>query len=122
MSYKYDEPKGLIYVKVPKAASSTLAGVVDRIAHNNGMCDFQDGHVPNGAGRFYGNRDRKASFLLGSIRDPASRAISRIFFHQVSRRGKDPTDDNIIKWLNTTHKENGTVSLRQGGFPLNYDS
>jgi Galactose-3-O-sulfotransferase len=119
-NYEYDEPKGLIYVKVPKAASSTLAGVVDRIAYNNGMCDFQDEHVPDGAGRYYGNRDRKASFLLGSIRDPASRAISRIFFHQVSREGRDPTDDNIIKWLKNTNKEYGTVSLGQGGFQLNY--
>jgi hypothetical protein len=92
-NYEFDEPKGLIYVKVPKAASSTMAGVVDRIAHNNGMCVFQDEHVPHGAGRHYGNRDRKASFLLGSIRDPASRAIRRIFFHRVSRQGRDPTDD-----------------------------
>lgn len=119
-NFEFDEPKGLIYVKVPKAASSTMAGVIDRIAHNNGMCDFQDEHVPHGAGHHYGNRDRKASFLLGSIRDPASRAISRIFFHQVSRQGRDPTDDNIIKWLNTTHTEYGTVSLGQGGFQLNY--
>jgi hypothetical protein len=30
------------------------------------------------------------------------------------------TDDNIIKWLNTTHTQYGTVSLGQGGFQLNY--
>jgi hypothetical protein len=117
--YEFASPKGLLYVKVAKAASSTTAGVVDRIAYNNGECDYLDEHV-NGAGRFYGNRDKNASFLLGSIRDPASRAISRIFFHQVSRQGQDPKDDHVMEWLKTTHVEYGTVSSGQGGFQLNY--
>jgi hypothetical protein len=66
--------EGLLYVKVPKAASSTLAGVVDRIAHNHGGCDSKDTHVYQGVGYYYGNRDKRASFLLGSVRDPAARA------------------------------------------------
>jgi hypothetical protein len=118
--YEFIEPKGLFYVKIPKTASSTIAGVVDRIAHNNGGCNFYDKHLRKGAWHYYGNLDRKRSFLLASVRDPSSRAISRIFFHQVSRQGQDPTDENVIEWLNTTDAVYGTVSAGKGGFQLNY--
>jgi hypothetical protein len=118
--YEFVEPKGLFYVKVPKTASSTIAGVVDRIAHNNGDCNFYDKHLRKGAWHYYGNLDWKRSFLLASVRDPSSRAISRVFFHQVSRQGQDPTDENVIEWLNTTDAIFGTVSAGQGGFQLNY--
>jgi hypothetical protein len=97
-----------------------MAGVVDRIAHNHGDCDHQSHHVTKGSDFYYGNRDRNSSFLLGSIRDPAARAISRVFFHQVSRYGEDPTDENVLEWLNTTDRAHGTVSSGQGGFQLNY--
>ena len=62
--------------KVPKAASSTTASVWHRISRNNGNCDFrEEHHYGKHIGNHYGNRDKSASFLLGSIRDPASRAI-----------------------------------------------
>jgi hypothetical protein len=118
--YEFVEPKGLYYVKVPKTASSTIAGVIDRIAHNNGDCNFYDKHLSEGAGHYYGNLNRKRSFLLASVRNPASRAISRVFFHQVSRLGLDPTDENLLEWLNTTDSIYGSVSYGQGGFQLNY--
>jgi hypothetical protein len=118
--YEFVEPEGLYYVKVPKTASSTVAGVIDRIAHNNGDCNFYDKHLNQGAGHYYGNRNRKRSFLLASVRDPASRAISRVFFHQVSRLGLDPTDENLLEWLNTTDSIYGSVSSGQGGFQMNY--
>jgi hypothetical protein len=120
VSHYFESPKGLLLVKVPKSASSTMAGIVDRIANNHGDCDHRSHHVTKGSDFYYGNRDRKSSFLLGSIRDPAARAISRVLFHQVSRYGKDPTDENILKWLNTTDRAHGTVSSGQGGFQLNY--
>ena len=115
--YKFESPKGLLYVKVPKAASSTAASVMNRISHNHGNCAFVADHVN---GKYYGNRDKSASFLLGSIRDPASRAISRIFFYHVSQKNKEPTDQNVLKWLNTTNGQYGAVSEGQGGFQLRY--
>jgi hypothetical protein len=118
--YWLKSPKGLLYVKVPKAASSTLAGVVDRIAHNHGGCDFKDSHIQQGTGYLYGNRDKSASFLLGSIRDPSARAISRIFFQKVSQKFQEPTDENMLIWLNDTDRSFGTVSAGQGGFQLKY--
>lgn len=108
----------LLYVKVPKSASSTVASVVNRIARKNG-CSFRNGHHN---GILYNNRNTTASFLLSSIRDPASRAISRIFFYQVSQHGLKPTDKNIIKALNTTDRQYGATSPGRGGFQLNYMS
>ena len=121
-SHLFESPKGLLYVKVPKAASSTMAGVIDRIAYNHGNCDFQDKHVMQGADYYYSNRDRNASFLLGSIRDPGPRAISRIFFQQVSQEFQEPNDENVLKWLNDTERAQGTVSSGKGGFQLQYMS
>ena len=112
--------KGFFTSRFRKPPSSTIAGVIDRIAHNNGDCNFYDRHLRTGAWHYYGNRDRKRSFLLASIRDPSSRAISRIFFHQVSRQGQDPTDENVLEWLNTTDAVYGAVSAGKGGFQLNY--
>lgn len=114
-------PRGLLYVKVPKAASSTIAGVVHRVSRNNGGCDFHSLHTGGpSVGYWYGNRDQGASFLLGSVRNPARRAISRVFFEQVSQRKREPNDHNMMKWLNTTKSQYGAVSEGQGGFQLRY--
>ena len=115
--YRFRSPKGLLYVKVPKAASSTTASVWHRIARNNGNCNIVWEH---GQGKYYGNRDKSASFLLGSIRNPASRAISRVFFTQASQRKEESTDANVLKWLNTTDGHFGAISEGQGGFQLRY--
>ena len=121
--YTFESPKGLLYVKVPKAASSTTASVWHRISRNNGNCDFrEEHHYGKHIGNHYGNRDKSASFLLGSIRDPASRAISRVFFSQVSQMKKESTDANVLEWLNTTDGQVGAVSEGQGGFQLRYMS
>ena len=115
--YRFRSPKGLLYVKVPKAASSTTASVWHRIARNNGNCNIVWEH---GQGKYYGNRDKSASFLLGSIQNPASRAISRVFFTQASQRKEESTDANVLKWLNTTDGHFGAISEGQGGFQLRY--
>jgi hypothetical protein len=114
-------PSGLLYVKVPKAASSTIAGVVHRISRNNGDCVFHSLHTGSPpVGYWYGNRDHSASFLFGSVRNPAKRAISRVFFEQVSQQKREANDRNMMKWLNTTNPQYGTVSEGQGGFQLRY--
>jgi len=139
-SYNQSEPTGLIYVKVEKAASSTTAGVALRIAHRvggatnanntlfNDPCDVQYEHTHrfkhmnsrhNAAGIFYGNLNVNKSFMFASIRDPSSRAISRIFFENVSHQKGLPTDENIIKWLK---RSKHIFSPGRGGFQLAYTS
>ena len=54
--------------------------------------------------------------------DPTSRALSRVFFTNVSRRHKEPTDENVIEWLHDHSSQMGSVSNGQGGFQLNYMS
>jgi hypothetical protein len=69
----------------------------------------------------YGNREPTKSFLWTSLRDPASRAISRVFFTQVSQFGRPPTDEKILSALHKdTKPQGGTISDGQGGFQLRY--
>jgi hypothetical protein len=121
-----NDPRGVFYVKVPKSASTTLAGINHRIARRYGErvlggheCVHNENHLES-VGQFYGNRDVARSFLWGSVRDPASRAISRIFFLYISGGKIEPTDKNITTLLNSTHFNNGAISDGQGGFHLRY--
>jgi hypothetical protein len=133
--YVFLKPEGLLYNKVPKSASSTLAGINNRIARrqfwrlygnsssvaaDTKACARMDGHIM-GAGRFYGNRNKQRSFLWGSIRDPASRAVSRIFYYQISMAGRNATDDVVLHYLqNAYNPQSGTISKGKGGFTLSY--
>jgi hypothetical protein len=141
--------EGVFYNKMPKAASSTLAGINRRIAvhwghrlHGTGSsssnkslsyvldpkdmdaransCTHKEFHVI-GAGRFYGNRVQTNSFLWGSIRDPASRALSRIFFYQISQGGLKDDDETILLTLKGSYNpQTGCISKGRGGFQLQY--
>jgi len=150
--YLFQDPvQGIFYNKVPKAASSTLAGINQRIAIHvgrrlygssgrnattttgtrvtvaaaaaaaaNTVCTHREHHLV-GAGRFYGNRLRQQSFLWGSIRDPADRALSRVYFHQISQGGFPDDDDTILAALKQSYNpQSGTVSKGKGGFQLAY--
>lgn len=127
--YKHTHPTGLLYVKNPKAASTTTAGVAHRIArrvplaHDKGTtaCTAKVNHIPNyHVGPTFGGRDKERSFLFSTVRDPAKRAISRIFFSDVSWHGNKPTDENVLKWLNNTDSQKGSISPGMGGFQLPY--
>ena len=131
--YNSEKPTGLLYVKTPKAASSTTSGVALRIAHRSASrnvpkqiqklkpCDAHVEHIPDyKVGKKYGHRDVEKSFLFTSIRDPAKRAVSRIFFGDVSKDGHEPTDENMLRWLQNTDSQKGSVSPGMGGFQLAY--
>jgi hypothetical protein len=148
-SFVYWPLEGLFYNKVPKAASSTLAGINHRIAlrhaervrkdnnnnsnsnnnvpgvvnipaTNSSSCTHAESHIL-GARRYYGNRHTKKSFLWGSIRDPASRALSRIFFFQISKVGRPSDDETILLFLkNNVNPQSGTISAGKGGFQTQY--
>ena len=100
---EYDKktPAGLLFVKLQKAASSTIAGVTLRIARNVGM--MKNGNscasvVKHTKANAYHNRDRKRSFMFSSVRDPTQRALSYIFYIS-SNRGLNTDDANVIRML-----------------------
>ena len=117
---------GLIYVKTPKTGSSTLAGIVTRIAiaqgnrtANNGTaCGFRNHH--NAPGPAYGNRDRKRSFMWTSVRHPSKRAISRVFFTYVTQRHWSTDDESILRAMDSKSWQIGVVSQGAGGHQLKY--
>jgi hypothetical protein len=136
-------PTGLMYNKMPKAGSSTTSGVALRIANrvaarqhfsstlgvegdlehtNTFKCSARVDHLQElgKVAKLFGNRDRKKSFLFSTIRDPAKRAISRIFFSKVRLKGQEPADEKMLEWLQDTSHQFGTVSPGLGGFQLAY--
>jgi hypothetical protein len=123
---------------LPKAASSTTAGIVLRISHNVASrnkaapCPTFYRHTTkiNETRAKLGERDRARSFLFSTVRDPAKRAISRAFF-SLSRKGiytnkglfskcTKCTDDMVLHRLNSSNHQDGAVSPGQGGFALAY--
>jgi len=130
--------RGLVLVKVPKAASSTSAGVAIRIGRRHN-CDavqwmhrmayeYGGGNDSNSsssssAGKYEITRDRDSRFVLTTVRDPGARAVSSIFFHTISRQAADPTDEVLLRELrHNTDDHYGTRSDGQGGFQLRYTS
>lgn len=98
--------QGLLYIKLPKCASSTAAGVTLRIADTIGQwrggdknkcaCRYRHGTVRS---QGYRHRNPNTSFLWTSIRHPASRTLSAYFFYHVSRRHVNATEDIILAFL-----------------------
>ena len=109
----FTEWQGVILVKVPKAASSTCAGVVLRLA-NHSKCAVQWEHRE---GRHYQNRTQHRHLLIGSIRRPAQRAYSNVWYFQLGPLNITPTDENVIRALNT---KRGGKTMGQGGYQFNY--
>jgi hypothetical protein len=113
-------PSGLLYVKVPKAASSTMAGITLRIAHRHGRhrtitkftnvtnttgatttstivpCQAQLSH---GDPILYKRRKKDTSFLFATIRDPAQRALSDVFYRRSNQLKSPYEEDEILKTL-----------------------
>lgn len=109
-------------------ASSTASGVSLRIIERSGLyldkpCkSLQWRHHP---ATFYVNRSRSKSFIWTTVRDPGERALSTIFFHNISRRRPNQQisvpDDEIINLLQTSVDEHtGATTRGQGGFQLRY--
>ncbi|KAG7336768.1 galactose-3-O-sulfotransferase [Nitzschia inconspicua] len=126
--------EGLLYVKTPKAASSTMAGITLRIAHRHGKdipqeevqessssSDKKVSHerIPettinpcnsrqyHGLSYDYIDRNHTQSFLFATIRDPAQRAISDVFY----RRSNQQLEYNETQILET---------LQEGVFLLSH--
>jgi hypothetical protein len=78
--------EGLLYTREMKTGSSTLAGVILRLANRKSKELLPDSHVPcklrmdhsSATSMDYANRDKKKSFLMSLLRDPTKRAISHV--------------------------------------------
>lgn len=113
---------GLLMVKVPKAASSTAAAVTLRIQNQTSLRSQKSCRVEydHRLGSSYENVPPSQSFPWTTIRDPTKRALSRIFFTDVSFKNHDPSDETILKGLTRQHQKFGAVSAGQGGFQVKY--
>jgi hypothetical protein len=103
---------GLLLVKVPKSASSTAAGIVLRIQeHHDCRVEWKHRTAVN-----YADRNCSASFLVAPIRQPHSRALSNMSFHDISFHGKlrstKPPSDK--------RKRKGLFNKAQFNFILGY--
>lgn len=112
--------KGLFFLKLLKTGSTTGSSIHVRIAHNLArrlhksyqVCRTR--HLHGWAGpRMYqfGKRVREESFLWTLVREPTSRYISEFFHFEVSRMGKEATDENAIDFLrNGKHSDRHYLS------------
>jgi len=94
--------KGLLFVKEMKTGSSTVSGIVLRIARNvakrtnnkNFMCLSRFDHSA-ARDMGYHERDPRESFLFTVIRNPQKRLTSQFFHFFVSRQKMEPNDNNF---------------------------
>lgn len=129
---------GLLLTKVPKGASSTSAGVVLRLAHRHHCANAphwqhrlaaeyaasRQQQTESSSGRNNNNTSSTRSFLLTTVRDPAQRALSTLFFHVVSRTPHQQaatSDVFLMQQLQTSnHSHYGAVAPATSGFQLRY--
>lgn len=121
--------EGLLFVKLPKCGSTTLAGVAARIghvlykrlhrhrsgnAHRNEACRYRgtrhqwQRHVP------LRQRDRRVSFLWTVVRSPDTRLLSQYFHFKVSRNKASTRDHAVLSYLK---KQNWRNLQLKHGFP-----
>jgi hypothetical protein len=113
---------GIMMVKVPKAASSTLAGVSLRISRLHGNVPVEFEHkLPS---KFsFGDRHPSESFLFATVRDPASRTLSEMFFE--ASRGtiiQLKNESNVLEYLVKSDDRGLGVSDGRGGKQLRWVS
>lgn len=107
--------RGLIYIKVPKTASSTLAGINLRIAIEN--TPNKTASLTNKGEGFYrvrcaethrhvrarlldvSNRNKKYTFLWTFVRSPTSQFLSQFFHFSVSRKGRSPNHESLMHYV-----------------------
>lgn len=101
--------RGYLFVKEMKTGSSTVSGVVLRIARNiarrMGNKDMCNVRVDHSAARDlnYADRIKNESFLFTMIRNPEKRVTSQFFHFFVSRQKEEPSDVNFQSFLNKSN-------------------
>jgi len=102
---------GLMFVREMKTGSSTLSGILLRLAHRKGElmrpkkgpCRMRIDHS-SARQMKYVNRDKTKSFMISLLRDPTKRAISHYFHFKVSQEKEDPVDDNFQSYFKNRRK------------------
>merc|ERR1719445_2158747 len=125
-----DNAKGIFYIKVPKASSSTLAHVTKRFAakearrqgfEEGSFCKTHDPMVHNSAFKLNcANRDKEKSFLWTVIRHPNDRAISH-YGMKVSFKEIDTSDDQFVNMLRTNGAFRSDTQLKMMNLFSNKD-
>ena len=108
---KVTQVDGLIFVKSPKAASSTGAGISLRISekvgnriHHGVPCTVNYTH-PFAYFRGHAKRSTTTTSLLWTIvREPAARQLSIYNFFFVTRKGLNSTNEETVRSHMATHK------------------
>ena len=88
--------EGLIYVKLPKCASTTVAEIVRYISKKYGeqmledqsRCKEHSTHAPTFELPGIMQRKPDKSFLFTFVREPTERFVSDFFYHRVSKRNE----------------------------------
>ena len=105
------EFQGLLLYKVPKAASTTLAGLVFHLHNKTGGCAIQAKHFKEGVEKIeYKFIDKQHSFVFAPIRDPASRDISHVRYFRFGKIVKVNQKNNP----NPTAAQYYQALMRQG--------
>ena len=99
---------GLYLVKIPKAGSSTAAGITHQLAHKiaqrKGYSQQHHCRVEAHHGSRHAFRE-PPYFLWSMIRRPADRALSWYYFSKVSREGRAPSYGNLLVYGQRTKGE-----------------
>lgn len=115
--------RGLILVKVPKAASTTAAAVVLRLGHRHD-CDMGFVHWSHQhAHKEYARRAPTKSFMLMSVRDPAKQLVSHVFWSFVTLRNipsEEVTDELLTRRVMNFGTSLGKTSHFQGGLQTQF--
>ena len=95
--------EGLFFHRPLKVGSTTMSGIMLRLAHNRSPfpkkeCKFRANHGTALSYEF-DKRDPKRSFVFSLIRDPTKRAVSQFFHFEVSVGQQEPTDAIFKKFL-----------------------
>ena len=104
---------GILLAKVPKGASSTAAGVALRIARHYGHVPVYGLHHEYPILHGYARRDATKTILLGTIRDPSTRAMSYLSYTCSRQRKQMPTD--IADWMHLNYDRSGGVTIQSWG-------
>ncbi|GKY92646.1 hypothetical protein MPSEU_000234700 [Mayamaea pseudoterrestris] len=112
---------GILFVKTPKAASTTAASVTLRLAYtaaqrnNETLCKNRVQHSVTHRMN-YDMRDKHRSILWSIVRDPTARALSEYFHFHVSRKHQEPSDENVFAYLTTKRNDLPLFQLKYLAF------
>mmetsp|Transcript_19604 Transcript_19604/g.22706 ORF Transcript_19604/g.22706 Transcript_19604/m.22706 type:complete len:365 (-) Transcript_19604:779-1873(-) len=123
--------EGLLFVKIEKAASTTISSVAARIAHalahrvdanvtrpEDGLkvskiCKTRLSHLWSKRTEKLSKRDKDKSFLWTFLKDPTKRLLSIYFFFIIDLKKNHYSEEHLIEWLRYETARNPGGQLRE---------